>query len=170
MKSLHTGVLSALTVVFGLAATQADAQNLRGFRIEAQAGYDQFSADGDHHSKLGVGGAAGVDFDLGGFVIGPEATFWWAPNEVRTIDGGGLAEHKSFQEWAIALRAGVNVTPDTLIYGKVGYVRNEQRKRFTAIDSAGNLNDLQGYYYDHYKTSGWQWGAGVNQMLSGGLF
>src|SRR4051812_2182745 len=122
MKRLYTGVFSALGLVLGVASTQADAQGLRGFRIEGQAGYDQFSAAGDHHSKLGVGAAAGVDFDLGGFVLGPEITYLWSPNEVRTEDGAGFVRHKSFEEWALALRAGVNVTPATLIYGKVGYV------------------------------------------------
>src|SRR3954454_24438821 len=163
MTLVRKSAFTALALVSMLAAQQASAQGLRGFRVEAQAGYDQFSADGDHHSKLGVGGAAGVDFDLGGFVLGPEITYWWAPNEVRTIDGPGLAEHKSFEEWALALRAGVNVTPATLIYGKVGYVRNEQRKAFQPD------NGLTGYY-DHYKVGGWQWGAGIAQMITGGFY
>ena len=130
MKYIRKGTLTALTLVAAMAAQQASAQGLRGFRLEGQAGYDQFSADGDHHSKWAVGGAAGVDFDLGGFVLGPEITYLWAPNEVRTRDGAGFVRHKSFEEWALALRAGVNVTPATLVYGKVGYVRNEQRKLF----------------------------------------
>src|SRR5690242_19110534 len=116
MKLVRTGAFTALTLIAGLAAQTANAESLRGFRVEGQTGYDQFNADGDHHSKLGVGGAAGVDCDLGGFVVGPEATYWWAPNEVRTVDGPGLAEHKSFQEWAVALRLGAMVTPSTLVY------------------------------------------------------
>ena len=161
MTLVRKGAFTAVALVSMLAAQQASAQGLRGFRVEAQAGYDQFHADGDHHGKFAVGGAAGVDFDLGGFVLGPEVTYLWAPNEVRTIDGPGLSEHKSFQEWGIALRAGVNVTPSTLIYAKAGYVRNEQRKRFTPFNSAGVLNSaLPGAYYNHYTTSGWQWGGG----------
>ena len=163
MRRLQTGVFSALALVMGMTAVQAEAQGLRGFRIEGQAGYDQFSADGDHHSKWAVGGAAGVDFDLGGFVLGPEITYLWAPNEVKTVDGAGFVRHKSFEEWALALRAGVNVTPARLVYGKVGYVRNEQRKAFQPA------NGLTGYY-DHYKVNGWQWGAGINQMISGGFY
>ena len=171
MTLVRRGAFTALALVSVLAAQQASAQSLRGFRVEAQTGYDQFNADGDHHSKWGVGGAAGVDFDLGGFVLGPEVTYWWAPNEVRTVDGPGLAEHKSFEEWAVALRAGVNVTPATLIYGKVGYVWNDQRKRFTPFNSAGVLDSaLPGAYYDHHSVHGWQWGAGVNQMISGGFY
>ena len=170
MRLVRTSVFTAMTLLAALAAQQASAEGLRGFRVEGQAGYDQFHADGDHHSKVGVGAAAGVDFDLGGFVIGPEITYWWAPNEVSTIDGPGLAEHKSFQEWAIALRGGVNVTPSTLVYGKVGYVRNEQRKRFTPIVNGVLDSAAPGAYYDHYKVSGWQWGAGLNQMLGGGFY
>ena len=92
MTLVRKGAFTALALVSVLAAQQANAQGLRGFRVEAQTGYDQFSADGDHHGKWGFGGAAGVDFDLGGFVLGPEVTYWWAPNEVKTIDGPGLAE------------------------------------------------------------------------------
>ena len=60
----------------------------------------------------------------------------------------------------LALRGGVQISPSTLIYGKVGYVRNEQRKRFTPVTGT------TGGYYDHYTAGGWQWGAGVNQMLT----
>ena len=64
MTLVRNGALTALALVSVLAAQQANAQGLRGFRVEAQTGYDQFNADGDHHSKWGFGGAAGVDFDL----------------------------------------------------------------------------------------------------------
>lgn len=172
MKRLQTGVLTALAVVWGVSATQASAQNMRGFRIEAQTGYDSFSSEGNHHGKIGFGGAAGVDFDLGGFVLGPEITYWRAFNENETIEGGGLAERKSFQEWGLGLRAGVDVTPSTLLFAKVAYVRNEQRKRFTPIDPiTGNLDSAApGYYYDHFKTNGWQLGGGINQQLGGGFY
>jgi outer membrane immunogenic protein len=172
MKRFYVGAASALALVTGLTAGQANAQGFRGIRVEAQAGLDRFYSEGNHHDKLGWGGAAGADFDLGGFVLGPEVTFWWAPNENKTIEGGGLAERKSFEEWALALRAGVNIGPSTLVYGKVGYVRNEQRKRFTPINPANGLLDssLPGGYYDHYKTNGWQWGAGINQMLGSNFY
>src|SRR5947209_1770441 len=171
MDYVRKGALTALAAVVGLAAQQADAQALRGFRVEAQAGYDQFNSEGNHHSMLGVGGAAGVDFDLGGFVLGPEVTFWWAPSENRTHDGAGIARRKSFEEWALALRGGAMVTPTTLVYGKVGYVRNEQRKLFIPDigTCGGNACQAPGYY-DHFWTSGWQAGAGVNQELGAGFY
>src|SRR6478736_4479780 len=131
MRRLQTGALTALAVVFGLGATQANAQALRGFRADVDVGGTQFSAAGDHDNHIGWGGAAGVDFDLGGFVLGGEGTFWWAPADNRGVhDGNGVANHKTFQEWGIAARAGVEVSPGTLVYVKGGYVNNEQRKEF----------------------------------------
>ena len=172
MTLVRKSALTALALVGTLAATQANAQGIRGVRAEAQIGYDRFHSEGNRHGRVGYGGAAGVDFDLGGFVLGPEVTYWWAPSENETIDGPGLAERKSFQEWALALRGGVMVTPSTLVYGKVGYVRNEQRKRFTPINPANGLLDSSypGAYYEHFKTGGWQWGAGVNQMLTDNVY
>jgi outer membrane immunogenic protein len=172
MKLVRTGALTALALVGVLAAQPASAQGIRGVRAEAQIGYDRFHSEGNRTGKVGYGGAAGVDFDLGGFVLGPEVTYWWAPSENETVEGGGLAERKSFQEWALALRGGVMVTPSTLVYGKIGYVRNEQRKRFTPIDIQGNLGGeaTPGYYYEHFKASGLQYGAGVNQMLTDNVY
>src|SRR4051812_31938380 len=86
MRRLQTGALTALAVVFGLGASQANAQALRGVRADLDVGGTQFSAAGDHDSHIGWGGAAGVDFDLGGFVLGAEGTLWWAPAEVHTED------------------------------------------------------------------------------------
>ena len=172
MKRLHTSALTALVLVFGLSATAADAQVLRGFRAEADGGVSSFHSEGNHKSKIGWGGEAGVDFDLGGFVLGAEGTFWWAPAENKTIDGPGLAEHKTFQEYALAARLGFQVTPSTLVYGKVGYAWNEQRKRFTPFAPGTTLLDSAqpGAYYHHFTAHGIQWGGGVEQQVSGPFY
>jgi outer membrane immunogenic protein len=173
MRRLHTGVISALALVVGLAATSADAQSLRGFRAEAQAGYSSFHSEGNSKSKFGWGGAVGVDaYVANSFVLGAEGTFWWAPAENHTVDGAGVANHKTFQEWGLAARAGVEVTPGTLIYGKFGYVRNEQRKEFVPfVPAPGGGQNLggattTGYYYDHGNHSGWVAGGGINQNIT----
>ena len=108
-----------------------------------------------HDSKVGWGAAVGVDAIVAnGFVLGAEGTYWDSRPENHTIDGPGIANHKMFQEWGLALRAGVLATPSTLIYGKVGYVRDEQRKEFVPFVPAtqqvnlGGVN-TPGYYYDH---------------------
>ena len=61
MRRLHTGVFSALALVLGISAAQADAQSLRGFRAEGQVGITSFHSEGNHKSKIGWGAAVGVD-------------------------------------------------------------------------------------------------------------
>jgi outer membrane immunogenic protein len=172
MKRTFTAAASALALISGLAATQASAQGLRGVRVEGQVGYSQFSANGEEDNHIGYGGAAGVDFDLGGFVLGAEGTFWWAPAETEGADGPGFAEHKTFEELGIAARAGVMASPSTLVYGKIGYVRNEQRKRFTPFNPGTTVPNSArpGAYYENYKVNGWQYGAGVEQMISNNVY
>lgn len=180
MKRLHTGTLTALVLVLGgFGATQANAQSFRGARAEVNVGATQFSAAGDHDSSLGWGGAAGVDFDLGGVVLGAEGTFWWpgscfsasssCPAEVRTVDQGNWVNHKTFQEYGIAARLGFQVTPSTLVYGKVGYVWNEQRKEVLPgpVERRG---PAPGYIYDKFTAHGIQWGGGVEQLISGPFY
>jgi opacity protein-like surface antigen len=167
MNRLHLGALAVLTASTCLAAQPADAQSIRGFRVEAQTGYDQFSADGDHHGRIGFGGALGVDFNLGGgFVVGPEVTYWRSHNKVETADGPGVAEHWLKAEWTGALRIGYQIAPSTLVYGKVGRVDSKQRKRFTPF-----VTPTSGPGYDEtYHVQGWQWGGGVNQMLRSNFY
>jgi len=72
MSRLFTGVASAVALALSVTAAQANAEGLRGFRAEAQTGISSFHSEGASKSKWGWGGAAGVDFDLGGFVLGGE--------------------------------------------------------------------------------------------------
>jgi outer membrane immunogenic protein len=169
---MHIGAVSALALVMGLTATQADAQSLRGFRAEGQAGITSFHSEGNSKSKIGWGAAVGVDaFVANSFVLGVEGTYWDSRPENHTIDGGGLANHKMFQEWGLGVRAGVMVTPATLVYGKVAYVRDEQRKEFIAYPPYGTCaatgpTDPNCYYYDHRHVHGIQWGGGVEQNIT----
>jgi len=156
MTLLRLGAFTALALVM---SQQANAQAFRGVRAEVQGGIDRFYSEGNNDTGLAVGAAAGLDFDLGGFVVGPEVSFMWSPRENVTRDGAGVAYRKSFEEWGFGLRAGTQITPDTLVYGKAMFVVNEQRKYFDADDGIHS-------YYNHYRTRGWQAGLGVEQMLS----
>jgi opacity protein-like surface antigen len=180
MRPLHTGALTALALVVGMTAQTANAQIVRA---EIQGGVSQWHAAGDNDTSLGWGAAAGVDFDLGGFILGAEGTFWWpgacfsasddCPAEVNTIDGAGLVHHKTFEEWGLAARLGMMVTPATLVYVKGGVVRNEQRKEFLPFAPGTTLPQgagWPGYYYDHYKRGGWTAGAGVEHQISGPFY
>src|SRR6478672_5670604 len=140
MRRLHTGVISALALVLGVSATQADAQSLRGFRAEGQAGITSFHSEGMSQSKFGWGAAVGVDaYVANNFVLGAEGTYWDSRPQNSGIDGAGFVRHKMFQEWGLGVRAGVMVTPSTLVYGKVAYVTDEQRKEFLPAVPGGGF-------------------------------
>ena len=172
MRLLQTGVVSALALVMALPATQADAQSLRGFRAEADTGISSWHSEGAKKSHWGWGGAVGVDaYVANSFVLGAEGTFWYAPADNRgVLQSGGIANHKTFQEWGLAARAGVEVSPGTLVYGKLGFVRNEQRKEFVPFvaGAPGGVGGAStpGYYYDHRNHSGYVWGAGLEQNIT----
>jgi outer membrane immunogenic protein len=172
MKRLHIGALTAVALVFGL-SSQANAQAFRGFRVEGQVGLSQFNAVGGHKSKIGFGAAAGADFDLGGgFVLGAEGTFWTTRADVNKVDGAGVADVKTFEEWGIAARAGFLVTPSTLVYGKLGWVTDEQRKRFTPFvgTCGGNACQFPGFDTGARQAHGYVWGAGLNQYFGNNLY
>lgn len=163
---------SALLVAaatLSLGASMASAQDMsgmttsfRGIRVEGNAGWDQFRSQGTHHSKFGYGATVGFDGQIGDrIVIGPEASYWrankWSENCTPGNIGGTVC-NKSFEEYGAAVRVGYLVTPGLLVFGKGGYVSNEQRKRFTA--PVGETS-----FYDHYRTDGYQYGGGVEFSL-----
>ncbi len=172
MNRWNAAALSAIAMVSGLTASQASAQGiqLRGVRADAQVGIDRFYSEGNNDNHLAYGGAIGVDtFVSPTFVLGVEGTFLNSRAENITRDGPGVAERKSFEEYGAAVRAGVMMSPSTLVYAKGGFVVNEQRKRFNADPVATPgipRNDAFGDYYNHYRTKGYVVGGGVEQMLS----
>ena len=172
MNRWNVGALSALALVAGMTASQASAQGiqLRGVRADAQVGIDRFYSEGNNDNHLAYGGALGVDtFVSPTFVLGIEGTFLNSRAENITRDGPGIAARKSFEEWGAAVRAGIMMSPSTLVYAKGGFVVNEQRKRFNADPVATPgipRNDAFGDYYNHYRTKGYVVGGGVEQMLS----
>ncbi len=176
MNRWNAGALSALALMSGLVASQASAQGiqLRGVRADAQVGIDRFYSEGNNDNHLAYGAALGVDTFVGdNFVLGIEGTFLNSRAENITRDGPGIAARKSFEEWGGAIRAGVMMSPSTLIYAKGGFVVNEQRKRFNADTVATPgipVNTVVGDYYNHYRTKGWVVGGGVEQMLGERLY
>ncbi|PVX29931.1 outer membrane protein [Sphingomonas pokkalii] len=165
MRSMFLVAVAAI----GLSATAANAQDttssngtsFRGIRLEANVGGDRFQSQGVHNDKFGYGGTVGFDGQIGErIVIGAEGSYWRANDWNENCSGvnGGTVCHKSFEEYGAAVRAGVLATPQLLIFAKGGYVNNEQRKR---------LDTPTGGYYDHFNTSGYQVGGGVEYSLTG---
>lgn len=135
----------------------------RGIRLEGNLGGDRFQSEGDHNDKFGYGGTVGFDGTIGQrFVIGAEGSYWrankWNENCQALPDTNSIC-HKAFQEWGAAVRAGVLVSPQLLVFGKGGYVNGEQRRR---VDSAAGTTLV----YDHYRADGYQVGGGVEYDMT----
>ncbi|GGE74111.1 outer membrane protein [Sphingomonas prati] len=142
-------------------STGGNGTSFRGFRVEGQVGYDRFQSQGTNDSSIGYGGLVGFDGQIGDkIVVGAEGTIWNSDGENCTPGvSGGTVCHKSFQEYGAAVRAGYLVTPQVLVYGKAGFVNNEQRKSFSGVNGAGG-------FYDHFNTDGYQLGGGAEYSLN----
>ena len=140
----------------------ATGSSFRGFRLEGNFGGDRFQSQGVHNDSFGYGGTVGFDGQIGDrIVIGPEASYWRADGYSENFTSGvvgGTVAHKSFDEYGVAVRAGVRLAPQLLVFGKGGYVNNEQRKSFIA--PAGQTS-----YYNHFNTDGYQVGGGAELSL-----
>ena len=148
------------------AATPVDGTSnttLRGFRVEGDLGGDRYQSQGVHRDKFGYGATIGFDGQIGDrIVVGPEATYWRANDYTENCTpgaAGGTLCNKSFDEFGVGVRAGVLLAPQVLVFGKGGFVTNEQRKRFTAPVG-------QSSFYDHYNTDGYQVGGGVEFSMA----
>ncbi len=75
--------------------------------------------------------------------------------------GSAAVCHKSFEEWGAAVRVGYLISPRLLIFGKGGYVTNEQRKVYVSPVASSS-------YYDHFNSDGYQLGGGAEYTLTGG--
>ena len=176
MMRWHSGALTAVALIAGVSAQQASAQGiqLRGVRGDVSVALDRFYSEGNNDNQLGYGASLGVDTFIGdNFVLGVEGTFLNSRAENITRDGPGVAERKSFEEWGGAIRAGVMISPSTLVYGKGGFVVNEQRKYFNADPRATPgipVNTAFGDYYNHYHTKGYVVGGGIEQMFGSRLY
>ena len=155
-------MLSGVTM---LIAQPAFAQNsFDGFRLEGDIGLDRFYSEGNHDNHLAFGAEAGYDFAIGDTaIVGPYVTYTRHNNENITRDGPGIAARKSFEEYSGGLRAGAEISPGTLVYGKLGITLNEQRKRFT-----GDI--ARASYYNHYNTWGYQAGLGIERNYGSNLY
>lgn len=160
-----------------LAATPAAAQDeFSGFRIEAVGGWDNLGVDYDDDVFNGgkrdddgftIGAGAGYDVQMGQFVFGPEAEFTESTldreyqeqglrpaNPIATpisatynIEAGG--------DIYVGGRAGYAVSPNFLLYGKIGYSWHK-----LAIEGTGSDNGAAFTIDEQIDLGGLRLGAG----------
>jgi len=173
-KVLTTGLLSLAAMAASSVQAELPTTEFRGIRIEGNAGGDRFQSQGVHNDKFGYGATIGFDGLVGDrIVIGAEGTYWrannWTENCTPGINGGSVCQ-KSFGEYGAAVRAGYLVTPQLLVFGKAGYVTNDQRKRFAPSGSLfyvnGQIVGPETGYYNHGGSDGYQLGGGLEYSLT----
>ncbi len=174
MRIVSIAILAGLVAQSQVAPAQMFTSEFRGFRAEGDIGYDRFQSEGTHRNKLGYGATVGFDGVIADkIVIGPEASYWrandWTENCTSGINGGSVCR-TSFEEYGAAVRVGYLITPSLLVFGKGGYVSNEQRKRFDATSNLyyvnGQIVGPETSYYNHGRTDGYQFGGGVEYSLT----
>ncbi len=180
MRIVSTALLAALVAAAAPAVAQdasapppsqdtsapvsTNGTSFRGFRVEGDVGGDRYQSEGVHRNKLGYGASGGFDGQIGDrLVIGVEGSYWRANNYTENVTAGrtgGTIADKSFDEYGVAVRAGVLVAPQLLVFGKGGFINNEQRKAFNNAP-AGQTN-----FYNHFNTDGYQVGGGVELSMA----
>lgn len=146
------------------APVSTNGTTFRGFRVEGDVGGDRYQSEGVHRNKLGYGASGGFDGQIGDrLVVGVEGSYWRANNYTENVTAGrtgGTIADKSFDEYGVAVRAGVLLAPQLLVFGKGGYIDNEQRKAFL------NAPTGQTNFYNHFNVDGYQVGGGVELSMA----
>jgi len=159
-------IAAVSTVAAATPAFAQDDTDLSGFRIEAVAGWDNFSTGhGNSTSKDDIvwGFGAGYDFQTSGVVIGVEGEVTWTGVDATAF--GVLTPSDSLRLEAardlyIGARVGVPFTPQFLGYVKGGYTN-------LLIESTYNPANLGGVIEDSSSdTSGYRFGAGIEYRFN----
>lgn len=140
-------MIVALSVLAGAPAHAQDSdENFEGAKFGVQAGWERRKIDeillpapnsarlNDKSSGISYGGFLGYDAQFDKMVLGVEADFSPNGKTLRSaLTGGGSIELDSKWAASISARAGVAVTPNILVYGRLGYGLNRYSvQRFAA--------------------------------------
>lgn len=131
---------AAAVVAVAAPASATDATKFNGPRIEGRVGYEfvnsgvrnitefgqrgQFGDDASGEKPV-YGVEAGYDMPLGNFVFGGYVGFEHTDTTIRSPSSP--YEFKTKGNFTAGVRGGFAVTPDVLIYAKVGYSRGNQK-------------------------------------------
>jgi len=175
-KGFALFLAAASIPAMGTAALAQDNSTFTGPRVEALVGYDitrpGSSEDIDNADDLdqsiedvtyGVG--VGYDFAMGGMVLGLEGEFM--ESEAKTeFDTTGFTDYgvgniEAGRDLYVGARAGVLVTPSTLVYAKGGYTN----ARFNLL-ATDNTTDTE----TDLDLDGWRVGGGIEQAFGKNLY
>lgn len=176
MKKVAISVVGGAAAALAAPALAQDAPSFSGPRVEVLTGYDiskaGSSVDNDANRKddesmegvlFGIG--AGYDVAVGGAVLGVEGEVSQGTAKGRfdsfDVEDFGLGRVKAGRDLYVGARAGVLVSPQTLLYAKAGYTN--ARYKVVGGDMGNSLRQA-------YDTDGWRVGAGAEVAVKRNVF
>lgn len=140
MRILFTAaILAAAASATPAFAQDSAAQNFNGPHIEAIAGYDSVNGGGDSSDGILYGIAGGYDFRINNLVLGIEAE----AAESTTGDCAGNVCVDASRDFYVGGRIGAVVSPNVLIYGKVGYTNARVQVTSGNVTDGTNLDGIR---------------------------
>lgn len=177
MRSFIPTSLIGIAVLSTPLHAQAPGVAFRGFRVEANAGGDRFRSADSSRSKFGYGATIGGDISIDRFVLGVEGSYWRDSGRVTNCITGGAGTFCSSsgqRELGAAVRAGFEITPQLLAFGKFGYVSDREREIFT---SSGQTFYVNGQFVAgppssdlKFHENGYQVGGGLEYSFQNHVF
>ncbi|HEV7660129.1 MAG TPA: outer membrane beta-barrel protein [Allosphingosinicella sp.] len=147
---------------------RTDASPWQGFRIEGLAGYDSARIQSNNDGGFVYGVGVGYDFQTGRAVLGIEAEASDSTNSGCTRDlivASDAFCARAQRELSIGLRAGILVSPRTLLYAKAGYTN----ARFSVDYDDGTPAGTNNFSY-HENLDGIRVGGGAEFRVGGNAF
>ena len=137
MRILATSALALVAATASPAFAQDS--NFEGPRAEVIGGWDRVNGDGAGKSGFVYGGAIGYDLQRGSAVFGVDAEVTGS----TTKDSDGGVTVKAGRDLYAGVRAGVAVTPTTLVYAKGGYTNGRVIAESGNVRAADNLDGFR---------------------------
>ncbi|HEX7855847.1 MAG TPA: outer membrane beta-barrel protein [Sphingobium sp.] len=165
--------VTAASVAALASATPAFAQDnsLAGFRIEALAGWDNFSAgsrQSNSKDDIVFGGAAGYDFQFGNIVVGPEAEITGSgvsSTSLAVLNPSDYLRIEATRDLYVGARIGYAFTPKIMVYAKGGYSNLLVKTRYNP--------GIPGYTGEDRRSSdtdGYRFGAGLEYQFDRNIY
>ncbi|MEE4452583.1 outer membrane protein [Novosphingobium resinovorum] len=140
-KFAAVGLVAALFAVPAVAQAQAF--------VQAEAGLDVVSAEGESEANIGYGATVGYDMPLsGGMFVGVQATYADSETKRCARDAGEKICLEAGRDVAVLARLGTSLTEQSKLYVMGGYAnaRAEVNYYDDGVDGvAGVRSDLDGF-------------------------
>jgi outer membrane immunogenic protein len=148
-----TTAASAALLTTPALAQDGDKADFSGFRLEALAGYNHISGDGDGKGGFTYGAAGGYDAALGRVRLGLEGEI--TDSTVRQRDVGFRSDLG--RDLYLGARVGYVLSPRAMIYAKAGYTNARVTTRITTGPTT---------LKDSTNLDGFRAGAGVEVAIN----